>query len=80
MFEDDLSWPMVGGTCLEVLDFLAAEKDAIRSSTSSINWAAAFSSLNIDNMTEVFPSLLLTFCQHTFPTKLNASTEYTIST
>ena len=36
MFEDDLRWPMLGGTCSEVLDCLAAEKDAIRSSTSSI--------------------------------------------
>ena len=40
-------------------DYSKADKNAIRSSISSINWAAAFSSLDVDEITELFSKSLI---------------------
>ena len=53
----------------KVWDYSKAEKDAIRSSISSINWAAAFSSLDIDEITELFSKSLIDILATHIPTK-----------
>ena len=51
-------------------DYSETEKDAIRSSVSSINWAAAFSSLNVYEITELFSKSLIDILSTHIPNKI----------
>ena len=53
----------------KVWDYSKADKDAIRSSISSINWAAAFSSLDVDEITELFSKSLIDILSTHIPNK-----------
>ena len=53
----------------KVWDYSKADKDAIRLSISSINWAAAFSSLDVDEITELFPKSLIDILSTHIPNK-----------
>ena len=52
------------------MGLLKADKDAIRSSISSINWAAAFSSLDVDEITELFSKSLIDILSTHIPNKI----------
>ena len=54
----------------KVWDYSKAEKDAIRSSISSINWAAAVSSLDADEITELFSESLIDILSTPIPNKI----------
>ena len=54
----------------KVWGYSKAEKDAIRSSISSINWAAAFSSSDLDEITELFSKSLIDILSTHIPNKI----------
>ena len=59
----------------KVWDCSKAEKDAIRSCISSINWAAAFSSSDVDEITELFSKSLIYILSIHIPNKIIACNE-----